>query len=68
MDEPAEGRIEALRNLPIDDDSCVQKTDTRSITGETGFNVAERLWVRPAVEVLSQLAGDPQGIPREELR
>lgn len=50
--------------LPIDLEAWVAGTETRVISGESGFTLAERLWARPAIEVLSVLAGDPQGIER----
>jgi acetylornithine deacetylase/succinyl-diaminopimelate desuccinylase-like protein len=42
----------------------VERSQTRSVTGEAGFTAFERLWARPAVEVLSLLAGDPLDIAR----
>lgn len=34
------------------------------MTGEPGYTVPERLWARPAIEVISLLAGDPDGLER----
>ena len=50
--------------LPFDADDWIARTETRTISGETGFTVQERLWSRPAIEVMSLLAGDPLGLPR----
>jgi acetylornithine deacetylase/succinyl-diaminopimelate desuccinylase-like protein len=53
-----------LQDLAFDDDAWLERTETRSIGGEEGFTVQERLWARPSLEVLSVLAGDPEGISR----
>lgn len=37
---------------------------TRSIGGENSYTVLERLWERPALEVIALAAGDPVGVPR----
>ncbi|WP_019179688.1 M20/M25/M40 family metallo-hydrolase [Microbacterium yannicii] len=57
-------RREELAELPYDDDSWTARTETRGVTGEAGYTVPERLWERPSIEVLSLLAGDPEGIAR----
>ena len=58
------GRRRELNELPFDQDVWLERTETRVITGEAGYTVPERLWVRPAIEVISLLAGDPTGIER----
>jgi len=61
---PSEARRQELRELPFDADTWTERTETRAITGEAGFTPLERLWLRPSLEVLSLLAGDPEGIAR----
>lgn len=62
---PVTGERQAeLDEVPFDEQSWVARTETRSITGESGYSVKERLWARPSLEVLSLLAGDPAGLPR----
>lgn len=63
-------RARELADVPYDDARWLHDTGTRHIVGEPGFTTPERLWARPAVEVLTVLAGDPEGparavIPRE---
>ncbi|MFD1150660.1 peptidase dimerization domain-containing protein [Saccharothrix hoggarensis] len=52
-----------LDALPFSDDDWLARSETRSIGGEVGYTVLERLWARPAVEVLTVVAGDPVGPP-----
>ncbi|MCE6996273.1 M20/M25/M40 family metallo-hydrolase [Saccharothrix sp. S26] len=52
-----------LAALPFTED-WPARSDTRSVGGEAGFTVLERLWARPAAEVLTVVAGDPVGVPR----
>jgi acetylornithine deacetylase/succinyl-diaminopimelate desuccinylase-like protein len=59
-----EERASELEALPFDEETWLKKTDTRHSGGEEGFSVKERLWARPALEVLSLLSGDPEGIAR----
>ncbi|GAB7046334.1 dipeptidase [Catenuloplanes indicus JCM 9534] len=54
----------AFAALPYSDRDWLDRTETRSIGGEEGFTVLERLWARPAVEVLTAIAGDPDGPAR----
>lgn len=63
-------RRRELAALPFDDDDWLARSETRSIIGDDGYTPLERLWARPAIEVISLLAGDPEGfersvIPRE---
>ncbi|NKX54119.1 M20/M25/M40 family metallo-hydrolase [Arthrobacter mobilis] len=53
-----------LAALPFDEKDWLDRSNTRSIGGEEGYTVLERLWERPAVEVVSLIAGDPVGITR----
>lgn len=57
-------RKEELEALPYDEERWTERTETREVIGEPGYSVKERLWVRPAIEVISLLAGDPDGIER----
>ena len=57
-------RSAELAALPFDPDDWTRRTETRTIVGEEGFTPLERLWERPAIEVISLLAGDPDGIER----
>jgi acetylornithine deacetylase/succinyl-diaminopimelate desuccinylase-like protein len=49
----------ALARLPFTAEDWLARTQTYGIGGETGYTVLERLWTRPAVEVLALTAGDP---------
>ena len=53
-----------LAALPYSDEDWLTRSHTRSIRGETGFTVLERLWERPALEVIALAAGDPVGVKR----
>ncbi|MEU8242915.1 M20/M25/M40 family metallo-hydrolase [Actinoplanes missouriensis] len=64
VDEPSERRRAELAALPFTDDDWLTRSDTRSIGGEAGYTVLERLWLRPAAEVISILGGDPVGPSR----
>ncbi|MGX5358238.1 M20/M25/M40 family metallo-hydrolase [Kocuria sp. KH4] len=60
---PAARRAE-LAALPFDEADWLARSHTRSIGGETGYTVLERLWERPALEVIALVAGDPAGVSR----
>ncbi|MDR7276843.1 M20/M25/M40 family metallo-hydrolase [Catenuloplanes atrovinosus] len=62
--EPTERTRAALAALPYSDEDWLARSETRSIGGEEGFTVLERLWARPVVEVLTAAAGDPYGPAR----
>ncbi|TLM84508.1 M20 family dipeptidase [Pseudarthrobacter sp. NamE2] len=55
---------QALADLPYSDEDWLLRSESGAITGEEGYSVLERLWLRPAVEVTSIIAGDPIGVPR----
>lgn len=57
-------RRQELDDLPFDEADWLERTETRHVIGEPEFTVKERLWARPSLEVLSLLAGDPEGMPR----
>jgi acetylornithine deacetylase/succinyl-diaminopimelate desuccinylase-like protein len=60
--EPSERTRADLAALPFTQDDWLTRSDTRSIGGEAGYTVLERLWTRPAAEVLSVIAGEPVGV------
>jgi acetylornithine deacetylase/succinyl-diaminopimelate desuccinylase-like protein len=62
--EPSDRRRQELAELPFSDEDWLTRSETHSIVGEAGYTVLEQLWTRPAIEVLSLLAGDPVGVPR----
>lgn len=64
VDEITPERAEELRTLAFDDDTWLERTETRSMRGEESYSPTERLWARPSLEMLSLLAGDPEGIAR----
>ncbi|NAZ86622.1 M20/M25/M40 family metallo-hydrolase [Kineococcus sp. T90] len=59
--EPGEEELRALAQLPYDEADWLERSSTGSVVGERGWSVPERLYVRPSVEVVSLLAGDPVG-------
>ncbi|GIF14991.1 acetylornithine deacetylase/succinyl-diaminopimelate desuccinylase-like protein [Actinoplanes teichomyceticus] len=59
--EPTERRRAELAALPFTDEDWLERSQTRSIGGEAGYTVLERLWLRPAVEVISVLGGEASG-------
>jgi acetylornithine deacetylase/succinyl-diaminopimelate desuccinylase-like protein len=61
--EPSARRRDELAALPFTDEDWLERSETRTIRGEAGYTVLERLWLRPAVEILTVLAGDPAGPP-----
>lgn len=48
----------AIADLPYSDEDWLARTETHHIVGEAGWSTLERLWLRPAVEVLSVAGGD----------
>jgi acetylornithine deacetylase/succinyl-diaminopimelate desuccinylase-like protein len=52
----------ALARLPFTDEDWLERSEMGSVTGEAGYTVPERLWLRPAVEITGLIAGDPIGI------
>lgn len=62
--EPSARTREQLAALPYSDEDWLTRSETRSICGEAGLTVLERLWARPAAEVLTVVAGDPDGPSR----
>jgi acetylornithine deacetylase/succinyl-diaminopimelate desuccinylase-like protein len=53
-----------LAALPFSEGDWLDRSETRSIAGEVGYTVLERLWARPALEIISMIAGDPVGVTR----
>lgn len=60
----SERRRAELAALPFDERDWLERSHTRSIGGEAGYTVLERLWERPALEVIALAAGDPIGVKR----
>lgn len=57
--EPVTGAERAaIADLPYSDEDWLARSETHRIIGEHGWSPLERLWLRPAVEVLSIAAGD----------
>lgn len=48
----------AIAALPYSDEDWLARSETHRIIGEEGWSPLERLWLRPAVEVLTIAAGD----------
>jgi acetylornithine deacetylase/succinyl-diaminopimelate desuccinylase-like protein len=63
--EPLPGDLrQAIADLPYSDQDWLTRSETGAITGEEGYTVLERLWLRPAVEVTALVAGDPGEVSR----
>jgi acetylornithine deacetylase/succinyl-diaminopimelate desuccinylase-like protein len=62
--EVSEQERRALNDLPFSEDDWKQRSHTLAVVGERGYTVPERLYIRPVVEVLSLIAGDPVGPSR----
>lgn len=54
----------ALADLPFSEEDWLARSESGAVTGEEGYTPLERLWLRPAVEVTSIIAGDPIGLQR----
>jgi acetylornithine deacetylase/succinyl-diaminopimelate desuccinylase-like protein len=64
VEEISPRRRAELAALPFDPQDWLDRSHTRSIGGEEGFTVLERIWERPAMEVIAMAAGDPIGVAR----
>jgi len=53
-------RKEELGAIPYDEEEWLTRTSTRVVVGEEGFTPKERLWARPAIEIISLLSGDTE--------
>jgi acetylornithine deacetylase/succinyl-diaminopimelate desuccinylase-like protein len=62
--EPSQRFRDELAALPYTDADWLTRSRTRSVGGEVGYTVLERLWTRPAIEVTSVVGGDPIGPSR----
>ena len=62
--EPDESRRAELAALPFDETDWLRRSGTGAVVGEPGYTILERLWLRPAVEVLKVIAGDPGDVAR----
>jgi acetylornithine deacetylase/succinyl-diaminopimelate desuccinylase-like protein len=65
--EPSERRRAELAALPFTEQDWLERSETRSVTGEAGYTVLEKLWTRPAAEIISMVAGDPVGVTRSAI-
>jgi acetylornithine deacetylase/succinyl-diaminopimelate desuccinylase-like protein len=61
---PSQRFRDELAALPYTDEDWLQRSRTRSVGGEAGYTVLERLWARPAIEATSMIGGDPIGPSR----
>ncbi|GHD51230.1 M20/M25/M40 family metallo-hydrolase [Streptomyces galbus] len=57
--EPTAEERRGMAAVPFDTDDWLDRTRSRSVQGEAGFGVLERVWTRPAAEVVTLLGGDP---------
>jgi acetylornithine deacetylase/succinyl-diaminopimelate desuccinylase-like protein len=64
VEEISQHRRAELAALPFDPQDWLERSHTRTIVGEEGYTVLERLWERPALEVVALAAGDPIGVKR----
>ena len=64
VEEISQHRRAELAALPFDPQDWLERSHTRNIVGEEGYTVLERLWERPALEVVALAAGDPIGVKR----
>ena len=64
VEEISQRRRQELAALPFDAQDWMERSHTRSILGEEGYTPLERLWERPALEVVALAAGDPVGAKR----
>jgi acetylornithine deacetylase/succinyl-diaminopimelate desuccinylase-like protein len=64
VEEISQRRRAELAALPFDPQDWLERSHTRTIVGEEGYTVLERLWERPALEVVALAAGDPIGVKR----
>lgn len=62
--EPTERTRAEYAALPYDEEDWLDRSDSVSVVGEHGYTVPERLWARPAAEVISLIAGDTEGPTR----
>ncbi|MEV4351103.1 M20/M25/M40 family metallo-hydrolase [Actinoplanes sp. NPDC049596] len=62
--EPTQRRRAELAALPYSDEDWLERSQTRTIGGEAGWTVLERLWLRPQAEVIAIIGGDPVGPSR----
>jgi acetylornithine deacetylase/succinyl-diaminopimelate desuccinylase-like protein len=61
---PDDDERAAIAALPWSDEDWVERVEAGSVGGEAGWAPLERLWLRPTVEVLTVVAGDPVGPSR----
>ncbi|KAF3463985.1 M20/M25/M40 family metallo-hydrolase [Streptomyces sp. Tu 3180] len=57
--EPSAEERRGMAAIVFDTDEWLERTRSRSVQGEAGHSVLERVWTRPAAEVVTLLGGDP---------
>ncbi|MDQ0578470.1 acetylornithine deacetylase/succinyl-diaminopimelate desuccinylase-like protein [Streptomyces rishiriensis] len=57
--KPSDEERRGIVQIPFDTDAWLERTRSRSVQGEVGYSVLERVWTRPAAEVVTLLGGDP---------
>jgi acetylornithine deacetylase/succinyl-diaminopimelate desuccinylase-like protein len=65
--EPSARRRAELEALPFTEQDWLDRSETRSVAGEAGRSVLEKLWTRPAAEIITVVAGDPVGVTRSAI-
>lgn len=50
--------------LALEPEDWAERTETARVVGDGGHSLPERLWARPAIEVISITGGDTEGLPR----
>jgi acetylornithine deacetylase/succinyl-diaminopimelate desuccinylase-like protein len=61
---PDDAQRAAYARLGVEPEDWARRTETTRVVGEEGFSVPERLWARPAIEVISITGGDAHELPR----
>jgi acetylornithine deacetylase/succinyl-diaminopimelate desuccinylase-like protein len=56
---PSAEEQRGMEEIDFDTDNWLERTRSRSIQGEAGYSALERIWTRPAAEVVTLLGGDP---------
>jgi acetylornithine deacetylase/succinyl-diaminopimelate desuccinylase-like protein len=57
--KPSDEERRGMAAITFDTDEWLERTRSRSVQGEAGYSVLERVWTRPAAEVVTLLGGDP---------
>ncbi|MEU6548456.1 M20/M25/M40 family metallo-hydrolase [Streptomyces sp. NPDC046859] len=57
--QPSPEESRGIAEIDFDCGNWLERTRSRSIQGEAGYNALERVWTRPAAEIVTLLGGDP---------